>query len=86
MIRYLYVALMLLLATALSGCGAMLAATNGGIGTNGAGGNNSNVGLQIGKGQYEIGNKREDLRNVGRRESRNTQFLPPDLRRPHGVP
>ena len=41
--------------------------------------------LEIGEGEDEIRLEREDLRNIGRSEGRNTRLLASDLRRPHRI-
>ena len=43
------------------------------------------VGLQIGKGQHQVGLEREDLRHVGGDEGRDARLFLAHLRRPHRV-
>ena len=43
------------------------------------------VGLQIGKGEHQVGLEREDFRHVGGDEGGDARLLPPHLRRPHRI-
>jgi hypothetical protein len=45
----------------------------------------NDAGLQIGKGQHEIGLKREDFSDIGGDEGGDARLFPSYLRGPHGI-